>query len=467
MHVALIILIFMTIMLMVSTFFLWRQASHNDEIATAAESARVTAEAGARDALNGLNFIKAMLGQGESTFEQLEAMGFAATDENGLEVIKSQFDLDMQEFGEGLPEGDLNYPSICKNLIAKIKNANFNQITLSNQAALTLVEKEEGIATQTAIAVSAEKARQTAADDLVGERTKFEGDRNNLTQTIADRDLNLNKVQSELATTVETAAAKEDELKEDLETADNQIDSLKKKVDDVTRPNFEVPDGKIVSVSQRTGRAWINLGSADGLRRQINFSVYPVGTIGVGEIEKKAKGSIIVTEVLDEHLSEVRMIDPVLKDPILSDDIIYSPIFQAGRKIHVALAGLIDLNDDGKSDHDLVKNLIEINGGTVDAELLDDGTMIGNITNSTRFLVIGDEPAPGPEGSDSDYLANFSKLDTDADRNGALKIKVDDLLNFMGWKAETRIVNLGKRADARADDAGALTTPARGDDGAY
>jgi hypothetical protein len=462
MHIALITFIIMTILFAVFTFLFYRQASHNGQRADTAETNLDAARQATNDSLNSVNYIKAMLGAGESTFDQLEATGFAGTEENGLLALKSQFDLDMQEFGEGLPEGDRNYPSICKNLIVKIKNANIQQIASANEAQRILKEKDDEIAKQLVITGSAEQARQTAADDLVGERTKFEGDRKNLTNQIGVKDGSIRTLQGELATTQQTAAEREDELKQDLEGVETVLKTVSKKLTDITRPNFEVPDGRIVSVSQRTGRAWINLGSADGLRRQVTFSVYPAGTIGVGDdVEQKSKGGIIVTEVLDEHLAEVRMIDPILNDPILSDDIFYSPIFQPGRKIHVALSGLIDLNNDGRSDHNLVKNLIEVSGGVVDAELLDDGTLIGSINNSTRFLVIGDEP----NGKDTDYVVKFSELDSDADRNGAVKIKVDDLLNFMGWKAEVRIVSLGKGASESGDSAGVLNTPARGDDG--
>lgn len=467
MHIALITFIIMTILFAVFTFLFYRQASHNGQRADTAETDRDKFRQAASDSLNAVNYVKAMLGAGESTFDQLEATGFTANEENGLEVIKGQFDLDMQEFGEGLPDGERNYPAICKNLIAKIKNANLQQIASANETQRILQEKETEIAKQTAITASAEAARQTAADDLKGERTKFEGDRTNLTNVIAVKDNSIRKLTTDLTTTQQTAVEAEEKLKEDIEKIEVVLKNTSEKLIDITRPNFEVPDGRIVSVSQRTGRAWINLGSADGLRRQVTFSVYPVGTVGVGDIEKKSKGGIVVTEVLDAHLSEVRMVDPVLKDPILSDDIIYSPIFQPGRTIHVALAGLIDLNNDGRSDHDLVKSLIEVSGGKVDADLLDDGTLTGSITNSTRFLVIGDEPTAGPDGTDSDYIRNFSMLDTESDRNGVVKIKVDDLLNFMGWKAEIRIVSLGKGASESGDSSGALNTPARGEDGAY
>jgi hypothetical protein len=41
-----------------------------------------------------------------------------------------------------------------------------------------------------------------------------------------------------------------------------------------------------------------------------------------------------------------------------------------------AIAGLIDLDNDGKSDIDLMRRLIKISGGTIDAEIQIDGTSV-------------------------------------------------------------------------------------------
>ena len=47
------------------------------------------------------------------------------------------------------------------------------------------------------------------------------------------------------------------------------------KLEELTAQKFDVPNGEIRWVNQRTGTVWINLGRADALQRQVTFSVYP------------------------------------------------------------------------------------------------------------------------------------------------------------------------------------------------
>jgi hypothetical protein len=471
MHIALISFIMMTILFAVLTFMFYRQASHQKEATDAAEDELNNTRTAASESAYAANYLKAMLGFGDSTLEGIEAAGFVPTDANGILPIKVKFAADMAEFGAGLGSDERNYPIVCDNLITTIQQA-ASYLTVAEAKNVQLKADADAAAGAfaTSLVVADTKTRE-AVVELTSQQTTFENDRTQLNAQLTVKDQEIRKLGGQVSDTQRTAAETEDKLNKDLEVADSQIDNIKRRLDDIQRPNFEVPDGMVVRVNQRTGRAWINLGSEDGLRRQVMFSVYAAGTVGVGELDGKTKASIVVTEVLSAHLSEVRIIAPVLGDPLLKDDIIYSPIFQVGRTIHVALAGVIDLNDDGQSDHDLVRNMIEINGGVIDVALREDGTIEGaegnesKITNSTRFLVIGDQPKSGAGDPNGNYLEEFSKLDTDADRNGALKIKLDDLLNFMGWKSEVRIVNLGKAATAGSDAAGALNAPARGEDG--
>src|SRR4029078_6892055 len=94
----------------------------------------------------------------------------------------------------------------------------------------------------------------------------------------------------------------------------------------------------------------------------------------------KQKGTIEVTRVLDEHLSEARITSDDPKNPILSGDRIYSPAWHRGKQLHFALTGIIDVNGDGISDLQIVRNLITLNGGVLDAYLNDDGGVEGTMS---------------------------------------------------------------------------------------
>ena len=72
-------------------------------------------------------------------------------------------------------------------------------------------------------------------------------------------------------------------------------------------------------------------------------------------------------------MAEARVTEDDATNPILTGDRIYSQVWQPGKKLHFALTGLIDLDGDTRSDMQLARELIELNGGVVDAYVADEG----------------------------------------------------------------------------------------------
>ena len=89
-------------------------------------------------------------------------------------------------------------------------------------------------------------------------------------------------------------------------------------VDALTREDFVEPEGEVRGVSYRLQLAWIDLGRADGVRRRLPFGVYPAGTCQLSGGTRK--GTVEVTQVLDEHLAETRIVDDRTGDPIMRGD---------------------------------------------------------------------------------------------------------------------------------------------------
>jgi hypothetical protein len=97
-------------------------------------------------------------------------------------------------------------------------------------------------------------------------------------------------------------------------------------------------------------------------------------------------------------------------------------------------------------DYDLVKSIIQMNGGVIDAELRPDGTRWGNIDPNTRYFVVGERPN---EMTTKDVQSKFTAFDQDRANLAIPKIQVNELLSMMGWKAEERTVELaGHRGGA-------------------
>jgi len=243
---------------------------------------------------------------------------------------------------------------------------------------------------------------------------------------------------------------KETQFNKTLSNTQAALDRAKDKIGELEEVNFEIEDGRIVSVNQRVGVVWINVGSADGLRPKMTFKVFSVDENDAHLSE--SKGSIEVTRILRDHWAEARITHDDSLDPILPQDKIYSPLWAPGRHEHVALAGLIDIDGDGQSDLEQMKQIIAVNGGVIDAEMLEDGTTKGEITLNTRFLISGEEKEITATGDRLTDPSNEKKttasgeLEARARRLGVTSIPVDKFLDHIGWRPAERTVGLGEHA---------------------
>jgi hypothetical protein len=205
----------------------------------------------------------------------------------------------------------------------------------------------------------------------------------------------------------------------------------------------EQSDGKVTWVNQGARLVWLNLGSEDGLRRQISFSV--IASDGINPVTAEKKGTIEVVRVLDGHLAEARIMDDDPANPIMPGDKLFSAAWQPGHAEHFALVGLMDLDKDGISDLDKIRNLIIVNGGIVDAELKDDGTRVGKMTVDTHYLVQGAQPTEKSKKS-AEYFKNYSAMIDELKLLPMKKISLEDLVAYLGYKDRERTVQLGSEA---------------------
>ncbi|NQU22099.1 MAG: hypothetical protein HQ567_12505, partial [Candidatus Nealsonbacteria bacterium] len=118
-----------------------------------------------------------------------------------------------------------------------------------------------------------------------------------------------------------------------------------------------------------------------------------------------------------------------------------------------ALTGFIDIDGDGKSDEEVVANLIKMNGGVVDS--------VNEMSINTRYLVVGEQP----RDKDTEGLAKHSKMTEIAQEKGIETISLNKLLEMMGWKNRTHTVKFGRGAnpnDFRAKPPGGVVPESSG-----
>ncbi len=193
-----------------------------------------------------------------------------------------------------------------------------------------------------------------------------------------------------------------------VQLKDKEILSLKKelksKIDDlaaIKQKGIEAPpdwrtDWKIVRIEPEGSTAYINLGSADLVKNQLTFSIHGLDLAGkpVGE----PKGTLEVMNVLDSHLSQVRITS--VKDrninPVFKGDVLFNPSWNLKLKKHVAITGLIDLTGEGHNQSAEFRRNLERQNVIVDAWVEkrgDKAVIMGpGISVQTDWLIEGDAP---------------------------------------------------------------------------
>ena len=431
-QIALIVFVILTIGLGVATFMCFRQYEEAAQIAEGARQKEATA--------NSTNRTLA-----EECTQLKEHIGFSAT--QNVEDITTQFTKDMQEYGAHFPEEARFYSPVLGYLFKSIKDKNeeLEGLKTELQELKDLYEvreasKDQQIRDFQAAAEKAEKDKAAEIARATAHRTRVEKAQVTLTKTSEEKE-------QKLAAELDSRDQKIDEQAGDLHSLKGLVEQTRRKLDNVTNTTFEAADGKISRVSQRSATVWINLGRADALQRQVNFSVYPADTTNLKRASKKA--SIEVIQIIDNHLAEARIIEDEISNPILPGDKIYTPVWTAGKPKRFALAGFMDLDEDGKSDQRTVRELIELNGGTVDCWVDEaKGQLRGKVLHSTNFLVLGEAPKASASattgGKDERAAKAYTQMMNEAGKFAVRRIGLDDLLQQMGWKNQSRVTQFGR-----------------------
>ncbi len=384
---------------------------------------------------NQLNSANSAVAKNQGEKEQLSKwMGVGQFD--SVEDVEKTVKQDMDRYGANFDESRRSYRNIVEYLAKENESISSRLVTATDNLKKT---------SDQLLAVEAEKEKQveqyatqmkSAEEDAASQRASFKKDRDSLEAKKQELLDNLAQQEAKYEKQLADVNTQLKELTENLSKSERAKDNLLAEASK-SAESFEVPDGRIAWVNQ-DGTVWINLGSADALRRQITFSVYDADNRDPAKSSNK--GSIEVTKILGDHMAEAHVTNDDPRNPILTGDQVYSQVWHRGKKLHFALAGIIDLNGDGQNDMKLARDMIELNGGVVDAYVADDGTIKGEINVNTRYLVLGDYPQ---EARQAAMQAGWEKLSSDAKTNGVEVITLDKFLNQIGYAPDDRVVQLG------------------------
>jgi len=369
--------------------------------------------------------------------------------------VEAQFIKDMALMGATLPEPRRKYRDALTQVFQE-KEAVVAAQAVDKMTIKTLETKLQEV----------EAGHQAQISRLNEQITKIEQQaataRNEFSQARQELDTNKKSLAEQIAKQTDQFDKERQQMVDQVANLNGDVQKLQRTIEKCLEerrrqePGLEVADGRIIWVNQANSTVWINLGSADSLRRQVTFSVHDTDENDAGKAE--VKGSVEVVRMLSNHMAECRVTDDDPRNPILPGDFIYSQIWHAGRPQHFALTGIIDLDGDGQSDLQLAKELIALNGGVVDAAPGKEGQVVGKMSLDTRYLVLGEFPESQAKAALRD---TWSKMGDEAKSLGVEKITLTDFMSQMGYKPEDRTVPLGQ--GIRSDDFRPRPSPKRGD----
>lgn len=450
-QVALILFVMVTVVLAVTTYLYFSAAERERQKAEAAEARARQSD----DTVNSLEFqnqiFRHVLGYEMRNRDELNSIvqSLQDTSREEMEQALADFQQDMRVYGVGFQDQVLNYRTLPSHLLAVVNDKNSKLAEADRLQAELVAERNRIQETEERRLAKVQAELVSTQQELRAEREKFNRERQRILETseelaalVPEKEQELNRVRSE-------AASRIDGLQKETQQSQVMIAALQERLEGRREETFEEADGEVTWVDQNSQMVWINLGSADGLRRQMTFSVYDRRHTGVATAPIKAR--IEVTRVMEPRLAEARILEDNLSDPIMQGDIIYSPSFRRGQRTHFALVGIMDITGDGRSDLERVKSLITANNGVVDAELQPDGTIVGQMTSTTQFLVRGEAPT---DRSNERLMQGYSEMVGEATRQGIQSMTLDNLLDRMGYVRDSRVVPMQRGAGAREEGNG-------------
>lgn len=417
-QIALIVFVILTIILSVTTFFYSRQADTAFQQSEKDRADKTKADADLRTAVAEIEELKRL-------------MGFEPTVK--LDELTETFTQDMQTFAGTFPPEKQFYRPAFEYLVTSLREAQSNLAEVKEiNASLEARNEEREQQKEEQLEIFRGRIRDLERD-LATAKAAFDEERDRIVEDQRQLASRLQKSENELNAAREEHARRSQQLTSEIERLRLQLSDTQEKLAALTDETFSTPDGRIVSINQHSGTVWIDLGHEHGLKRQTTFSVFGADENNVNRV--KRKGSIEVTQVLGSQMAEARILDDQIDDPILPGDKVYTPLWHPGRPQRFALAGWMDLDGDDRSDRQMIRDLIAMHGGVIDAEVLDDGTRTGELSLNTRFLVVGEER--------ESINAELGKIQADAISLGIERITLDKFLDHVGWKDTKRVLRFG------------------------
>jgi len=472
----------LTVVLAVTSYFLYSSYSSTDARLTAETKKASDADKAARDALNQYEELRKQIGtRADQEFETVKSEIAAQTKKVNDEIagLTAQVnDAVAKAQAAGATSTELE---TAKSTLQQLSNSYLSEPNktfissldrlkdlLREQAMLTTalttnyidvkrgLEAANGV-NQSKLDVASNAASENKAD-LESEHTKHAQERDTLLKKVDEYQTELAKQVTDIANLQTKMRQQEEDYSKRLALAQQTIREIREQLERKAG-TLDKPDGYVTYVDHRRGEIHTNLTRSMGFRPQLTMTVFDSQSPGTPT--DKPKGTIELTQVGDRD-SIARIVktnSPV--DPIRVGDIVYSPVVDAYQVMRIALVGKIDINRDGKDDRADLKRMIEGAGGQVVYDLPppDVGRKSGDLTGRIDWYVDDDrEPLVQHERRENALTGReqeeFLKTRSDAIRelraNGVRPKPLERLLSELGYDYAATIRGRAEAVDKEA-----------------
>ncbi len=459
---ALIVCIIILLFSLVGNFFLWQSMDAATQRANQAAASQQAATETARTQSAQLDRLKQMIGAVQMSEAELDAIRNSLSADPEMAKIEQMFNEDMALLGPDMKASEVSYHNLPRYLMQTLRQRNDSVATDSDRLKVLTDENKNIIKRETDMRLAAQADKDKLQAKLQEAEEQFEKDRKDYklkNQELVDA---TKKQQMEHARLQKELRDKLAVLEKENSTRLTTIDTQRKKITRLENDEFESAQGQITTTLPNN-RVYINLGSADLLRTGLIFGVLNPDDVRISSAKPKAR--LEVVKVLADHMAEARVIELTDRfQGVAKGDPIYSPFWEPGRKVKIALAGMLDFNEDGRDDQQEVRALIESAGAEVVATLSAKGIREGKIDQNTRFVVVGSEPAPvgteDPTAADQQttYMAQLGEFQEEAKELGVTVISLNKLIGWLRTLSDARTIPLG--GQARGSDFPPVAEPA-------
>lgn len=440
-----IVMSFVSLLCIGALIYVVFQSGTNYKTVEAAQKLEKDAQAKLRDQISKNQILESILGVGKQVSEQeFEQMKSNFVADESVNAIVKVYTNDMSLFDANAKER--SYTKLVTTLMQELRDRNV-QIKAAADREIEIQDKHAATIKQETEAREAEKRRsQELASQLEKEQTKYAAKE-------AERQQQITKIETERQAAAKAAEKVKRELTEknallakDRDDLAKRVESLRRKITELEGEDFQYVQGQITGVADGGETVYLNLGKADGLREGVRFGVVSEDTTRVADAKPKARLEIVSVMQDADHVSRAKVLPDRRHATILQGDKVYSPAWQPGRNVQFALIGKMDINGDGQDDREIIKNLITQNGAQVTMDLPPSGRQEGELTENTRWLVIGEELKVSKNGLDASsegVAKKRAEIEFQAKALGISKINLDKLMGWLRGSGEQDVVPLG------------------------